>query len=146
MQGPKATLEQQGVDFGYPGQRLGLPQIGPGSAARMGRRLVALLIDWISAGILANAFAANWTPNNLALLQLEIFMAQVLVFTLTIGASFGQRLLGMQVQSLSGNRASIGQVVLRTVLIALVIPAAIWDRDGRGYHDRIAGTVVVRTR
>jgi uncharacterized RDD family membrane protein YckC len=28
----------------------------------------------------------------------------------------------------------------------LVIPAVIWDRDGRGMHDRLLGTVVVRTR
>lgn len=146
MQGPKATLEQQGVDFGYPGQRLGLPQTGPGSAARMGRRLIALVIDWAAAGVIANAFAASWTPSNLALLQLEIFVAEVLLFTLTIGASFGQQLLGMKVMSLSGERASIGQIVTRTVLIALVIPAAVWDRDGRGYHDRIARTVVIRTR
>jgi uncharacterized RDD family membrane protein YckC len=27
-----------------------------------------------------------------------------------------------------------------------VIPATIWDRDGRGLHDKAAGTVVVRAR
>lgn len=144
LQGPKATLEQQGVDFGYPGERLGLPQSGTGAVATMGRRLVALLIDWAAAGILANAYASQWTPSSLALLQLEIFLAQVLLFTALIGASFGQQLLGMQVRNLAGGRATIGQILLRTFLIALVIPAAIWDRDGRGLHDRLANTVVVR--
>ena len=144
LQGPKATLEQQGVDFGYPGERLGLPQSGSGSVATMGRRLVALLIDWAAAGILANAYASKWTPSSLALLQLEIFLTQVLLFTALIGASFGQQLLGMQVRNLAGGRATIGQILLRTFLIALVIPAAIWDRDGRGLHDRLANTVVVR--
>jgi len=35
---------------------------------------------------------------------------------------------------------------LRTLLICLVIPAVIWDRDGRGLQDRAAGTVVVKAR
>jgi uncharacterized RDD family membrane protein YckC len=32
------------------------------------------------------------------------------------------------------------------VLLCLLIPALIWDRVGRGLHDRAAGTVVVRAR
>src|SRR5437868_12515676 len=31
----------------YPGQRFGLPERGPLSVASMGRRLLALLIDWL---------------------------------------------------------------------------------------------------
>lgn len=146
LQGPKATLEQQGIDFGYPGERLGYPQSGPGSLTSMGRRLIALLVDWATAGILANAFASQWTPSSLALLHLEIFLVQVLVFTVLLGASFGQQILGIQVQHLLGGRASIGQILIRTFLIALVIPAAIWDRDGRGLHDRLSNTAVVRRK
>ena len=33
----------------YPGQRLGLPQSGPRSLARMGRRIAALFVDWLIA-------------------------------------------------------------------------------------------------
>jgi uncharacterized RDD family membrane protein YckC len=32
------------------------------------------------------------------------------------------------------------------VLLALLVPALIWDRDGRGMHDKAAGTALVRTR
>jgi uncharacterized RDD family membrane protein YckC len=32
------------------------------------------------------------------------------------------------------------------MLLGLLIPAVIWDRDGRGLHDRAAGTVVIRGR
>ena len=35
---------------------------------------------------------------------------------------------------------------MRTVLLFLVIPAVVWDRDGRGLHDKIAHTVIVATR
>ena len=39
---------------GYPGERLGLPQQGPGSIARFGRRVGAILADWlISLGLTA---------------------------------------------------------------------------------------------
>src|SRR6478752_714512 len=31
----------------YPGERLGLPQHGPGSIARFGRRSAALFVDWL---------------------------------------------------------------------------------------------------
>jgi len=32
----------------------------------------------------------------------------------------------------------------RTILLVLAIPALIWDRDDRGLHDKVAGTVVIR--
>ena len=38
------------------------------------------------------------------------------------------------------------RAVLRTALIALVLPPLVRDADGRGLHDRAAATVVVRTR
>ncbi|MGX1157392.1 hypothetical protein RKD39_004970 [Streptomyces albogriseolus] len=34
--------------------------------------------------------------------------------------------------------------LLRSVLLCLAIPALVWDRDGRGLHDRLARTVEVR--
>jgi len=44
----------------YPGEMLGLPESGPGSLAPMGRRLAALLIDWlISYGLAALALGRS---------------------------------------------------------------------------------------
>jgi uncharacterized RDD family membrane protein YckC len=34
--------------------------------------------------------------------------------------------------------------IVRTVLLMLLVPALIWDKDRRGLHDRIAQTVVIR--
>jgi uncharacterized RDD family membrane protein YckC len=31
-------------------------------------------------------------------------------------------------------------------LLLLLVPAVIWDRDGRGLHDKLAGTLLVRVR
>ena len=36
-------------------------------------------------------------------------------------------------------------MIVRTVLLCLFLPAMFWDKDGRGLHDKSAGTVIVRT-
>jgi uncharacterized RDD family membrane protein YckC len=38
------------------------------------------------------------------------------------------------------------RAMLRTLLLAVIVPAALVDADGRGLHDKVTGTVVVRTR
>ncbi len=38
------------------------------------------------------------------------------------------------------------QALTRTVLLCLFVPAVIWDRDGRGLHDKVPNTVVIRSR
>jgi hypothetical protein len=54
LEGPKASLEGQGYEFGYKGERLGLPESGPGAVAGIGRRFVALAIDWLACVLIAN--------------------------------------------------------------------------------------------
>ena len=46
--------------------------------------------------------------------------------------------------ALDTGRVNPLRALLRTVLLCLAIPALIWDRDGRGLHDRLARTVEVR--
>jgi hypothetical protein len=45
-----------------------------------------------------------------------------------------------------GGRPQPGWVVVRTLLLAAVLPALIVDAEGRAMHDRAAGTVMIRTR
>ncbi|UQX00849.1 RDD family protein [Streptomyces sp. RerS4] len=144
LSGPRAAAEEMGVDFGYPGQRLGLPRSGPGSVARFGRRLGAVAIDWIGCQLIAYglitggdlAAAGNWT--------LGLFLALTLLTVSTVGFTPGKRIVGLRVVGQDGGRLGVPRVLLRTALLALVIPALIWDRDGRGLHDRLAGAVQVR--
>ncbi len=73
------------------------------------------------------------------------FLAELTLFTWLVGASFGQRLLGIAVVRLDGGGApGLTRAFLRSVQICLLVPAVVWDRDGRGLHDRSVGTVVVR--
>lgn len=123
----------------YPGERLGLPQSGTGSIAKLGRRVAALAIDWACAVVISIAFFAYD-----ALATTLIFAVVQVVFIPTIGGSPGHRLLGMRLTRLDGAWAGLWRPVVRTVLLALVIPAVIWDADNRGLHDKAAGTVLIR--
>ncbi|MFE2170909.1 RDD family protein [Streptomyces sp. NPDC059447] len=144
LSGPRAAAEEMGVDFGHPGQRLGLPQEGSGSVARFGRRLGAVALDWVGCQLIAYGLitggnltaAGNWT--------LALFVSLSILTVGTVGSTPGKRLLGLRVVSENGGRLGIGRVILRTLLLAVVIPALIWDRDGRGLHDRLSRAVQVR--
>jgi uncharacterized RDD family membrane protein YckC len=41
-------------------------------------------------------------------------------------------------------RVTVLDAIVRTILLGLLVPAVIWDKDGRGLHDRVARTAVVR--
>ena len=75
---------------------------------------------------------------------LIVFAALQIVFIPTIGGSPGHRLLGMRVRLLRGGWPGLLRPIVRTLLLIFVIPAVIWDRDQRGMHDRLIGTVLVR--
>ena len=123
----------------YPGERLGLPQTGSGSVARLGRRVGALFIDYGAAYLISGFFA--WDP----LAILAIFALIQIVFIPTLQGSPGHRILGMRVARLDGAWVGLWRPIVRSVLLALVIPAVIWDADNRGLHDKAAGTVLVRS-
>src|ERR1700735_3211330 len=136
-----------GEPQGYPGQPLGLPEHGPGSLARMGRRLAALLVDWL----LAYGLAA--LGMTLGLISLRLLSSAVLVIWLVLGVlavrlfefTPGQFALGLRVASVDDRlHVGLGRAAVRGVMIALVIPALFVDIDGRGLQDRLTGTAVVR--
>ncbi|MEU8790235.1 RDD family protein [Streptomyces sp. NPDC048643] len=144
LSGPRAAAEDAGVDFGYRGEQLGLPEQGPGSIARPGRRLGALVVDWglcllIAYGLLTHGY--NQATGNWALL---VFFVLGLLTVGTVGFTPGKRLFGLRVVPEGGGRLNPLRVLLRTALLCVAVPALIWDRDGRGLHDRLARTIEVR--
>lgn len=134
---------------GYQGQRLGLPQDGVGSQARMGRRLVALIVDWsIAYGIAGLALATGLlTMRYLSTSILAIWLVLGVAFVRFFGFTPGQYLLKLRVASVD-NRLHVGtgRALVRGLLIALVIPALFTDSDGRGFQDRLTATAVVLAR
>lgn len=144
LDGPTARRTRDGY---FPGKDIGLPRTGPGSIARFGRRLVAVFIDWVLSTLIAVfGFGVDFaTPGPMASFgPLLVFGAANLVLISLFGATVGQWLVGIRIGALGRPTLALWQVLVRTVLLCLFIPAVIWDRDGRGLHDRIAGTVAVR--
>ncbi|MYT34428.1 RDD family protein [Streptomyces sp. SID8354] len=133
-----------GVDFGYRGQQLGLPEEGPGSIARVGRRFGALFIDWALCLLIAYGLLSGGKAQSASNWALVVFAVLSVLTVGTVGCTPGKRLLGLRVVAEGGGRITLPRVVLRTLLLVLVIPAAIWDRDGRGLHDRLSRAVQVR--
>jgi uncharacterized RDD family membrane protein YckC len=144
LSGPRAAAEQMGVEFGYRGERLGLPEHGPGSVASVGRRVAALFVDWILCVVIAYGLIADrdvHLANNWAL---AVFGAVSLIGLALVGSTPGKMLLRLRVVGVDGTRLSPLGALIRTVLLLLVIPAVVWDRDTRGLHDKAAKAVQIR--
>ena len=136
------------TDATYPGERLGLPATGPSSLASFGRRIVALLVDWLIAyGLVAWGMVLDRSGNvdhyrafALEATWLVLGAIAVRLFTFTPG----QYLLGLRVVSVDERRhVGIGRAIVRVVLVGLVVPPLFADSDGRGLQDRLSNTAVV---
>jgi uncharacterized RDD family membrane protein YckC len=148
LEGPGART---GSSSAYPGERLGMPRAGAGSMGRFGRRLVGVVIDWVLCSLIATAlfgvplpFTAVATGTQ-SLIVLAIFAVENLLLVGTLGSTLGHRVVGLRVLSTDGAAARPFQVLVRTALLILFLPAMFWDKDGRGLHDKAAGTLIVRT-
>ena len=128
----------------WPGERFGLPEEGPRSVARFGRRLGGIAIDWAIAYGLSWLFFRQKDGTANPWITLAVFAVLTLLFELFFNASIGHLLLRMRVVPIRGGSLAPWRPLARTVLLCLAIPPLISDRDSRGLHDRLAGTVLVR--
>ena len=144
-------LGAQGQGQGqWRGQRLGLPEDGPGSVASFGAKAGAFVVDVLLAGLvgsLVNTVVTDPTDvqrNAAGYVAFAVLYVGSLVLT---AQTPGMRLVGLRVLPLKGSRATVGLVpaLLRTAVLATLLPALISDGDARGLHDKAAGTVVVRS-
>lgn len=130
----------------YPGSRLGLPADGPGSVASWGRRIAALVLDWFASLAVAAAVlgGAVWGQGWEAWAPLGVFALESGVLTALMGGSFGQLLLRIVVVRVDGKPVGLLQALGRAVLICLVVPPLIFNRDNRGLHDLAFKTIVLQ--
>lgn len=132
----------------YPGQALGLPETGVGSVASMGARAGAFGIDIVLSALVAWWITAPEAPRNTSLL---VWAVMTVVTVGLFGITPGQAALGIRVvPATPANgpaRSFVGLwAIPRTALIFLIIPALLLDANGRGLHDRLCRTVVLRIR
>ena len=124
------------------GASLGLATDGPGSLASFGTRVLAFCVDAIGSALVAGLFTAPDLPGNWAL---AAFAAITVVSLIAFGQTPGMRLLGLRLaHPRQGQRLAPWRAVVRTALLCLLVPALVVDADGRGLHDRLTDTAVVR--
>jgi hypothetical protein len=118
------------------------------------RRFVALCVDWFACLLIVSVFfspVVPFTPNlvfgspDLSLIILGLFVVETWLLVWLLGGSFGQKLIGLSVVSINGDgRVSFWRALIRSALVALVLPPLIVDGQGRGLQDRAASTEVLR--
>ena len=132
------------------GAKLGLPPDGPGSLAPTGRRIAAFLVDAIVSGLLAALFVSRTdlpgVKSNLPGLWSYVPLTLIYVFgMLFLGKTLGMHLLGLRIIRVDRVAAvNPWRAIVRTALLLVLVPAVVFDRDGRGLHDRFADTAVIR--
>ena len=130
----------------YAGQRLGLPAEGTRSVASWGRRVAALFVDWFACLLVTQVIGnvAQLSEASIRPLPLLVFLVEATLFTALTGSSFGQLALRIVVVRLDGRPVTVLHAFVRTLLICLVIPPVVFNRDNRGLHDLAVNTVALR--
>ncbi len=135
--------------------------------ASWGERLAAYLID---GGIMTLLFFCSQIPlastnsqtnpsNTVALLSCLILLIE-LVFnavyfvglTTASGQTVGKKIMGIRVLSQDGSRVTISQALTRyigyfvgTLILYIGFLWPLWDAQHQALHDKLAGTIVIRT-
>lgn len=119
--------------------------LGATEFASFGRRLLGLLIDWLAATLVASFLVDSLARNPWP--QLAVFVLAHAFFVGLFGQTVGMALVRIRCVSIvDGGAVGIPRALLRGLLLALLIPAMISDGDGRGLHDRAAGSVMIEDR
>jgi len=111
--------------------------------ASLGRRLLALVIDWTMSRLIAGLLNPYLFINS-DFSTLFIFFIEVAFFTIIFQASAGQRIMAVKVVTYPEQvRVAPKKIVLRTLLICLVIPA-VFTKDGRSLHDYLTQSQTIK--
>lgn len=118
------------------------------TAARLGRRVIALALDWLASLLVARLAFGQFDYGSMesSFATLAVFFVEVTLLTWLVQGSFGQLIVGLRVVLITGGRLSLWRAALRTALVCLVIPAVIYDDQGRGLQDRAVGSICIRSR
>jgi uncharacterized RDD family membrane protein YckC len=129
-----------------------------GAKAGFWIRFVAILIDSIIVGVVNSAIAAilGLNTNGRSGLQILLGLVYYVYFWSSAspwpGQTIGSKLLNLRVVRTDGSDLAISQALIRYVgffISGLVLGIGfIWaafDPNKQGWHDKIAGTYVVKT-
>lgn len=96
-------------------------------------------------------FAVSSTSAIGTILVLVWAFGYLIFFWSTSGSTPGKAIMGIKVISTDGGKVSVGKAIVRIIgyaisgiVIYLGFLWVIWDKDKQGWHDKIAGTYVVK--
>lgn len=109
----------------------------------LARRFGALLVDWLLCLLVGFALGAD--PHNPGWVPVAVLIVEYAFFIGLFAQTPGMYVTGLRCVSFAGGGpVGVPRAALRGLLLSLVVPALLMDADRRGWHDRAAGTVVVR--
>jgi uncharacterized RDD family membrane protein YckC len=110
--------------------------------ASLGKRFIAICIDWAIAWSIATLLTPNVIPES-SFSTLIVFFFEVLIVTYFLQCSMGQYLLGIKVVDKDTHgRLGFKRTLVRTFLIVLVLPA-VFTKDLEPYHNVLTNSRVV---
>lgn len=119
-----------------------------GTGAPFGRRVIALVIDWAACLLITNGLVGavvELSPEAISFAPLGLLFLLNLIGVTLGGATFGHRIMGLRVLPVHGEWVTPPRSAARAALLCLLLPPMIViTDDGRGLHDRAAGTRIVR--
>ena len=117
----------------------------------LGRRFAAISLDWLSSYLIATVFFSGpgtflERTTHAGTPALLIFFLQYFLLITLQGASAGHRIFRMRIVNYEdGQRPTIRQAFIRSALMIIVITAITYDENGRGIHERLSRTKILRT-
>ena len=104
------------------------------------RRMAGVACDWLACLAIVKGFNLDGQFTTLI-----FFFVEVSILTAFGGASFGHRIVRIKVVRFNdGGSPTPIQALIRTALLCTVIFAITYDDNGRGIHERLSGTYLVK--
>lgn len=140
-------------------------ELVPIARAGFFRRLTAFAIDWLFLSIISDilefAFrlgsgtrsAAGYMSADMAVFfSTLLFILYFTLFTGDSGQTLGKMALGIRVRRIEGSPVGYRCALLRTLgyIVSFFFGTflgflwALWDKNNQTWHDKIAGTIVIR--
>lgn len=107
----------------------------------LGRRVIALLIDWfvaVFAAALVTGTAVSGEGATNPFVVLGVFWFYSVVTVGLLGFTIGKRLVAIGVHNPQGRAIGLPMAALRQALVCVVIPTLVTNNEGRGLHDVFA--------
>ena len=150
LEGPGVTLGELRDPSTWPGSRLGLPKEGSRAVATFSVRSFGFFADIVACSLVAglvHVFVSDPSGVQRQAAGFGVLFVEHVLFVALTGQTLGMRLMGVKVLRLKDPSRVPGflAALLRTVPLLLTLGlTGFFTRDGRGLHDLVAGTVVVR--